>query len=151
MAVNKKNTADCRIFLTETLSVQSGLLDGRKPDDTVRIQRTVEDTIVIVHQRQAEDGLVHCVQRAADLEAGLPGGGEIGLPVGLRRADKPDILALLTGQNEIDIWPRGEIQGACCNGFAGIAQLIGLLDKLYEFGIQFLQGGKDGFEHIFCQ
>src|SRR5271166_3604193 len=83
-------------------------LYGRKANYTLRIERSVKHGVVVVHQRQPEDGLVCRIERPADLEGRLTGTRKIQLPICLRRAGELDVLAVLAGQREIDIRPLGQ-------------------------------------------
>jgi hypothetical protein len=82
------------------LTSSGGAFDLCEFDDAVDVLGAVKDRVVVIQQRQAEDRLVRGVERTADLKDRPASLGEIGLPVGLRRASELDILTVLALQRE---------------------------------------------------
>ena len=89
------------------------MFDRRKANHPIALPlRAVEHSIIVIKQRQAEDGLIGLVRCRAfrDLEDGLARGGIIGLPIGRRGAGEPNGFAVGAGEDEVDAGPLGQIE-----------------------------------------
>jgi len=122
--------------------------DRREADDSIPFPlRPVEHGIVVVEQRQAEDGLIGLLWRGAlrNLEDGLAGGGIIGLPIGRWRAGEPNGFAIAAGEDEVNPGPFGQIEEG--RGDA-VVRSGGLADHAEELGVEAFEGLHDGLEDV---
>ena len=124
------------------------LFDRRKADHSISLPlRPVEYGVIVVEQRQAEDGLIGLFGRGAlrDLEDGLAGGGVVGLPIRRRRAGEPNGFAIGAGEDEVDAGPFGQIEEG--RGDA-VIRSGGLADHADELGVEAFEGFHDGLEDV---
>ena len=88
--------------------------DRREADHPIPFPlRAVEHGVIVIEQRQTEDGLIGLFGGRAlrDLEDGLPRGGVVGLPIGGRRTGELDGFAIGPCEDEVDAGPFGQIGG----------------------------------------